>query len=92
MKKIRSWLPVELNIPFIILNNIDIEFFQYNQKRITSDFLDLIFLGNDTLQIFPNYLIQYWPLVILSFFQFFLITRISDYKFENVQSVGPLTF
>ena len=73
-----------VNIPFIVLNNIDIEFFQYNQKRITSDFLDLIFLGNDTLQIFPNYLIQYWPLVILSFFQFFLITRISDYKFENV--------
>ncbi len=73
-----------VNIPFIVFNNIDIEFFQYNQKRITSDFLDLIFLGNDTLQIFPNYLMQYWPLVILSFFQFFLITRISDYKFGNV--------
>ena len=29
-------------------------------------------------------LIQYWPLVILSFFQFFLIIRITDYKFENV--------
>ena len=47
-----------VNIPFIILNNIDIEFFQYNQKRITSDFLDLIFLGNDTVQILPNYLMQ----------------------------------
>jgi hypothetical protein len=69
---------------FIILNNIDIEFFQYNQKRITSDFLDLIFLGNDTAQILPNYLIQYWPLVILSFFQFFLISRFADYKFEKI--------
>ena len=73
-----------VNIPFIILNNIDIEFFQYNQKRITSDFLDLIFLGNDTVQILPNYLIQYWPLVILSFFQFFLISRFADYKFEKI--------
>ena len=29
------------NIPFIILNNIDIEYFQYTQKRITIDFLYL---------------------------------------------------
>ena len=68
------------NIPFILLNNIDIEFFQYNQKRITSDFLDLLLLGNDTIQIMPNYIIQYWPLLALSVFQIFILTRIADYK------------
>ena len=69
-----------VNIPFILLNNIDIEFFQYNQKRITSDFLDLLLLGNDTIQIIPNYIIKYWPLLLLSILQVFLLTRISAYK------------
>ena len=73
-----------VNIPFILLNNIDIEFFQFNQKRITYDFVDLLFLGNDSLQIFPSYIMKYWPLLLLSLFQIFLLTRISDYKPKRI--------
>ena len=69
-----------VNIPFIILNNIDIEFFQYNQKRITSDFVDLLLLGNDTIQILPSYLVNYWPLLLLSGLQILLLIKYCDFK------------
>ena len=69
-----------VNIPFIILNNIDIEFFQYNQKRITSDFVDLLLLGNDTIHILPSYLVNYWPLLLLSGLQILLLIKYCDFK------------
>ena len=73
-----------VNIPFIILNNVDIEFFQYNQKRITSDFVDLLFLGNDTFQILPSYLLTYWPILLLTLFQVYLLVKYSDFKPKTV--------
>ena len=75
-----------VNIPFIILNNIDIEFFQYNQKRITSDFVDLLFLGNDTAQVLPSYLLTYWPIVLLTLFQIYILFKHSDFKPKTVIS------
>ena len=73
-----------VNIPFIIINNIDIEFFQFNQKRITSDFIDLLFLGNDTIQILPSYLVTYWPLLILTGFQIHLLIKHSDFNSDFI--------
>ena len=78
--KIVNYVFIICNIPFIILNNIDIEFFQFNQKRITYDFIDFILLGNDFLQILPSYIIQFWPIVILSAIQIYILFRITDIK------------
>ena len=75
-----------VNIPFIILNNIDIEFFQYNQKRITSDFIDLLFFGNDTIQILPSYLLTYWPILLLTLFQVYILVKNSNFKLKSVIS------
>ena len=75
-----------VNIPFIILNNIDIEFFQYNQKRITSDFVDLLLLGNDTAQVLPSYLLTYWPILLLTLFQIYNLFKHSDFKPKAVIS------
>ena len=75
-----------VNIPFIILNNIDIEFFQYNQKRITSDFVDLLFLGNDTAQVLPSYLLTYWPILLLTLIQIYILFKHSDFKPKTVIS------
>ena len=75
-----------VNIPFIILNNVDIEFFQYNQKRITSDFVDLLFLGNDTFQILPSYLLTYWPILLLTLFQVYILVKYSGFRPKKVIS------
>ena len=69
-----------VNIPFIILNNIDIEFFKFNQKRITSDFVDLLLLGNDTIQILPSYLVNYWPLLLVSALQILLLIKYNKFQ------------
>ena len=69
-----------VNIPFIILNNIDIEFFKFNQKRITSDFVDLLLLGNDTIQILPSYLLNYWPLLLVSALQILLLIKYNKFQ------------
>jgi phosphoglycerol transferase MdoB-like AlkP superfamily enzyme len=79
-KKLINFIFYFVNIPFILLNNIDIEFFQFNQKRITYDFVDLLFLGNDSIQVLPSYIVKYWPLLLLSLFQIFLLTRVPDYN------------
>ena len=79
-QKIVKTIFLIVNIPFIIINNIDIEFYQYNQKRITSDFIDLLFFGNDTLQVLPSYLLTYWPILVLTVFQTYLLIKFSDFK------------
>ncbi len=73
-----------INIPFIFLNNIDIEFFQFNNKRITYDFVDFILLGNDGLQILPAYIMQYWPIVLLTLLQIILLTKLKPYNSKKV--------
>ena len=75
-----------VNIPFIILNNIDIEFFQYNQKRITSDFVDLLLLGNDTAQVLPSYILTYWPILLLTLFQVYVLVKHSNFEPKSVIS------
>ena len=85
-QKLVSIVFLIVNIPFIILNNIDIEFFQYNQKRITSDFIDLLFFGNDTIQILPSYLLTYWPILLLTLFQVYILVKNSNFKLKSVIS------
>ena len=85
-QKLVSIVFLIVNIPFIILNNIDIEFFQYNQKRITSDFVDLLLLGNDTAQVLPSYILTYWPILLLTLFQVYILVKYSNFELKSVIS------
>ena len=85
-QKLVSIVFLIVNIPFIILNNIDIEFFQYNQKRITSDFVDLLLLGNDTVQVLPSYILTYWPILLLTLFQVYILVKYSNFELKSVIS------
>ena len=85
-QKLVSIVFLIVNIPFIILNNIDIEFFQYNQKRITSDFVDLLLLGNDTVQVLPSYILTYWPILLLTLFQVYILVKYSNFEPKSVIS------
>jgi len=65
-----------VNIPFIILNNVDIEYFRFTQKRSTIDFLQLIQLGSDAKNIIPQYLKDYWPITLFTIIQIWLLLKI----------------
>ena len=77
-----------LNIPFIMLNIIDIEYFKFTFKRSTADLLDFVATGDDTLNLIPVFLFQYWYLVLLFLAQVWLMvflyrkTRIPRFRPE----------
>ena len=84
-KKLIDFVFMLCNIPFIVINNIDIEFFQFNQKRITNDFIDLMFLGNDFLQTLPSYTVEHWPILIVTAIQVYFLFKIKDIKPSKIK-------
>lgn len=81
-----------VNIPFILLNNVDIEYFRFTQKRSTIDFLQLMQLGSDAKYIIPQYMKDYWPITLFSIVQIYLLLKIKknpQYRFSlNVKSIS----
>ena len=65
-----------VNIPFIIINNIDIIYFQFTQKRSTIDLFQLIQLGEDAKNIIPQYLKDYWLTTLFTIIQIWFLFRI----------------
>tara|TARA_B110000008_G_scaffold79238_1_gene80986 strand:+ start:14656 stop:16482 length:1827 start_codon:yes stop_codon:yes gene_type:complete len=83
-KKLTNWLFYLVNIPFLLLNNVDIEYFKFTQKRSTSDFFQLLQLGSDAKNIIPQYLKDYWPITLFSIVQVYLLLKIKqipNYRF-----------
>ena len=65
-----------LNIPFIIMNNIDIEYFRFTQKRSGIDFIQLLTLGEDAKNIIPQYMKEYWQITLFTIIQSWLLLKI----------------
>ena len=63
------------NIPFILMNTIDIEYYKFSQKRITYDFIDYLSLGEgkDTFRIIPQYMIEYWQIPLFFCIQIIIL-------------------
>ena len=74
--KFTNTLFYSINIPFIIINNIDIVYFQFTQKRSTVDLFQLIQLGEDAKNIIPQYLKDYWLTTLFTIIQIWFVFRI----------------
>jgi len=90
--KLTNWLFYLVNIPFLLMNNVDIEYFKFTQKRSTADFFQLMILGNDAKNIIPQYLKDYWPITLFSIVQIYLILKVKEipkYRFSlNLKSIS----
>ena len=75
-QKLTNWLFYAVNIPFLLLNNMDIEYFRFTQKRSTIDFFQLVQLGEDAKHIIPQSIKDYWPITVFSIIQLYLIVKI----------------
>ena len=77
------------NIPFLLINNVDIEYFKFSQKRTTSDFFEYIALGGgaDAFQVIPQYLIDYWYVTIIIIIQIFLLLKIKYFPKEQIKNI-----
>lgn len=71
-----------INIPFILLNNVDIVFYAFNLKRSTADFFNFI-TYTDVKNVYLKYIIDYWQVSLLSCVQIgFLL---------SLKSIAPST-
>jgi glucan phosphoethanolaminetransferase (alkaline phosphatase superfamily) len=90
--KLTNWFFYAVNIPFLLMNNVDIEYFKFTQKRSTADFFQLISLGNDAKNIIPQYLKDYWPITLFSIIQIYLLIKIKEipkYRFPlNLKGIS----
>ena len=69
-----------INIPFIIFNNVDIEYFRFIQKRSTYDFIQMLQLGDDSIKILPLYIKEYWQITVLTICQIWFLMTIDLLK------------
>ena len=83
-KRLTNILFYVVNIPFITLNNIDIEYFKFTQKRSTIDFFALLTLGEDTKNILPQYIKNYWPITVFTITQLYLLLKIKKIPSEKI--------
>ena len=90
--KLTNWIFYVVNIPFLIINNVDIEYFKFTQKRSTTDLFQLMSLGNDAKNIIPQYLKDYWPITLFSIVQAYLLLKVKEipnYRFSlNLKSIS----
>ena len=90
--KLVNWIFYAVNIPFLLLNNIDIEYYKFTQKRSTIDFFQLIILGSDARNIIPQYLKDYWPITLFSILQLYFLFKIKQLpKQKFILKIKPIS-
>lgn len=79
--KICNWFYVIGIVISIVLNGIDFIYFQYTFKRSTADLFSLIFSNNDTFRLIPQFIIDFWYVILIAigliYFSIFSIKKIS---------------
>jgi phosphoglycerol transferase MdoB-like AlkP superfamily enzyme len=69
-----------INTFFVFANCVDLIFFRFVRKRMTADIFDFIALGDDTKNVFPSLLRDYWFIIpaclLMVWLMLYLYTRI----------------
>ncbi|MGD2033518.1 MAG: LTA synthase family protein [Bacteroidales bacterium] len=70
-----KWLFVVTNSILLLLNFIDIEYFDYTKKRSGWDLLTWLVSTKDTLVLLPHYMVNFWYLLFLWITAVFTLVR-----------------
>ena len=87
-RKVTNLIFYVTNIPFLLINNADIEYFKFSQKRSTYDFFEYLSLGggSDALQIIPQFIFDYWHVSLIIIIQIYFLLRIKHIPFEKIKN------
>ncbi len=78
-----------VNIPSILLNCIDLEYFKYQGKRTTADLFQLFGMGDDMKNTLPRMIMDFWyVLVIFIVLTAFLIILYNRIKIPSMPIEG----
>ena len=90
-----------INIPFIVINNVDIEYIKFTRKRTSIDILDLLGLTGgggedakgmreDAFNILLPYALDYWHVTIIIIIQIFLLLKIKNFDTKRFNVIGKI--
>ncbi|MBI9052858.1 MAG: sulfatase-like hydrolase/transferase [Bacteroidales bacterium] len=65
-----------INILLLATNFIDTKFFDFENKRLTSDIFSGVWLGEDFKTLLPQFIKDYWYLIILWILSTYLIVKV----------------
>lgn len=86
-QKILKALFISINSCILALNMVDSKFYEFEGKRITSDFFNKEWLGNDFFTLLPEFFKDYWYVLLL--FVALIIVFIRLYPaFKPVNKLG----
>lgn len=85
---VKKYIFILLNIPFIVLNCIDLAYYSFSGKRITADFVSTT---KDITNQIGSYIIDYWWIVILlSVLIYFLFKIEKNTTNKKIEALKPL--
>ena len=94
-QKILLVLFVAVNSVLIMTNLIDVSYFKFTNKRSTFDVVALLFTGDDMKNLTPQFLKDYWYMVIIWLIIIVLMIKLyakkKDFKQEK-SSAGSIVF
>lgn len=70
------------NIPFILLNCVDLEYFKYQGKRTTADLFDLFGMGEDMQNTLPQMAKDFWYVLLV----FVLLSFLLVYGYGKIRN------
>jgi len=85
-----KYLFIVPNIILLAINMVDCKFYEFEGKRLTADFFNKEWLGNDFVTLLPEFIKDYWYAVllfaVLTFLFIYLYPKYSQNKFQNSPS------
>lgn len=80
-----------VNTFFVFANCVDLVFFRFVRKRMTADIFDFIAIGDDTKNVFPSLLRDYWFVIpvclLMVWLMLYLYSRIKIKIPENLNGI-----
>ncbi|MFH2141776.1 MAG: LTA synthase family protein [Bacteroidota bacterium] len=83
-QRILKYLFFISNSAILLLNYIDIEYFKFTSKRSTADLFNMISTGDDTFDLIPRFIKDFWY-VLLTWFVTLLIIIVFYPKYKKVK-------
>lgn len=74
------------NFTLAFLNAMDSIYYRFTLKRSTADLFSLITTGEDTLRLIPQFIMDYWYVLLLVFVLLTISTRAIYYRMASLKS------
>ncbi|MBL0342837.1 MAG: sulfatase-like hydrolase/transferase [Bacteroidetes bacterium] len=74
-----------VNVPALLLNSIDMEYFKYQGKRTTSDLFQLFGMGDDMKNTIPQMIRDFWYVLVL----FLIFTTLLIIIYNKIKIATP---